>query len=349
MKKIITVIGVIAAFAVVLSSCTKEGGLLKTEDAKEMLQFKDHDELSATLSLVSNMSENERKQWENSQNFKSLGRISDEIYAKANPENFKSMEDFYSFVEKNSAYLQLEEDKDGQILNTKLYFTALRYIVGKDQFYQVGDIVSKVFEQGVASTHIDNIGELKNLDEKRFELSRKQEVSSNISTYSFDDCFERRPATKDLANDAGLDHTVRRDNGNQRTLMRITLHSYRTAVLPGGVNTVPAAAVEVEFHVRPYKKTLGIWYFCSRTITASACVVVDYLVPNNPAWQRFPWKDEVTSKSDSHYTKFSGIYQLYIGHDASGSRFHFGGFRCSAYTASTGTVTLNENTHILPC
>ncbi|MBI9069050.1 MAG: hypothetical protein JEZ09_17265 [Salinivirgaceae bacterium] len=254
MKNRITKISM--AFIIVMvcfTSCEKDKNF-NTEESKtsqesdNILCFKSVEDHQKTLNKVSAMNLQELIEYEDSQGYKSFGRKSDEIYYSVNPESFKSLDDLKDFVSINDEYLQLIEDENGEYtLETKYYYLANKYIMNNDNMYQINNTVYKVFNSGIASAPIEHTDILKMADES---IISKVAENYNIK-------FESNNKGEWCGNQT---RDVRSTNGKNRTYFRLTLNAFSP---PGGSGT----NAWVDFFARPYKKTLGVWYHCKRSIS----------------------------------------------------------------------------------
>jgi hypothetical protein len=116
-------------FALFISCQDNEDELIRNQEYGNMLYFETIEDCISELNKVLGMNEQERIQWETSKDFKSLGLESEKFYANINPKKFKSAEEIMKYVEKNSDFLQLVEDGNGQYeLDTRLSETPFRFL-----------------------------------------------------------------------------------------------------------------------------------------------------------------------------------------------------------------------------
>lgn len=241
-----------------ISSCSKDEVLnnTKSKESDKILRFKDLNEYNEVQRSVLSMNSQVLKAYEESKGYISFGRLCDELYNSIDPLNFKSTEEVKEFVTKNSKYLQFVEDEKGELeLETKFYNTAERYFFNNEKIFQIGDTVFKVFEEGTVKASFKDINIFK-------------QVGDNIDCYKQDTRFVFIPNTKSVTKnyksttdlqypyDCGNSVEFRSTNGNNRLKVEIE------SKLKGYTQTV------CHFIQRPYKKTLGIWFWCSRTMKA---------------------------------------------------------------------------------
>lgn len=225
---------VISVLLLSLFSCQKAEYAIS--DKNDMLVFKDEADFSNTVKKVSSMSEQERIAWEEAKGFTSFATICNAVYEKARPENFQTREEVFVFVANNDQYLELIEKEGEYTLETKLWYKADRFLLNEDCMMQIGDKVFKIFESGTASAAIEQKNVLKNMTEMEYKASLSEEPMLIAGAYGLADYYEK-------------DATEDRDRIHFRISCDKKGQTYR-----------------LEYMVRPYKKTLGIWYFCNRTL-----------------------------------------------------------------------------------
>jgi hypothetical protein len=260
---------------VFLTSCEKEViENVKNLSCSNMLYFETVEEYNTELNKVIKMNESELTQWEKSKGFISLGIEAERFYKSIDPNKFKSNDEIKQFVDENSSYLQLIEDKNGELeLETKFFNRIERYFLNKDNMFQIGDSVYKVFESAtiIASTA---------------DIDILSQVSDNINYYKQNANFRILSTNKFStvnqksvnADDCGTGQIWRSDNDNER--LKVEIEVYKS-----GSNSVTC-----HFISRPYNKVLGIWYWCSRSMKADINLNFRYFcrVLDNPAtytWQ----------------------------------------------------------------
>lgn len=254
-------------------ACNKENISPKSESETQILAFKDAEEYQNTLSLVSKMSDDEFTQWEKSRNFISFESRSKAVYQEANPEKFSTQAEVIEFVSQNDQYLQLIKEDNGDFtLETKLQKSAsIKRILNEDCMVQIGDIAVKFFASGVASAPSAFKQQLKDLSEKGF-LAENTDISQETPIAK----SKKNPNRKDIF---GKDYSNRIDEGSNRLYLGVECSDIVIPHLPFFND------YHIEYTIRPYHKTLGIWYFCSRTIEGSIKLGVEILWPNNAIQQ----------------------------------------------------------------
>lgn len=244
-----------------LSSCNKdESNLneLETEKDNTMLIFNSGNEFEATISEVIQLTDEELASYEQSKGYKSFGRAAEDFYRDIDFESFKSVEEFKSFVNNNSNYLQLIEDDNGELeLETKYYNLPERYLINKSHMVQVGENIHRYFKEGIVITNHQNIKALKrsDLDIKEFENKDEYTVLLNRDIYL--------KSLKSTSGNCGTGVSERSTDGKNRLKIELSLSSTFEP-------RWDISDLKVRYIQRPYKKTLGVWYWCSRTMKADA-------------------------------------------------------------------------------
>ncbi|NCD41839.1 MAG: hypothetical protein EOL88_07080 [Bacteroidia bacterium] len=326
---------------VLFSACEKQDSNsqldLRTTESK-MLIFEDQDQFVETLIKLVNMQPEERKQWEESQSFLSIGRKADEFYLSSNFEKFSSQEEILEYANKTDL-LQIVEDKGGISIEPIYHQHDYRFVANENGFYQIADNIFLVLEEVIISTDISNKNELSKINSFNYsefvdsEIIKAQKIFDDNPTYSL----------KDATYNCGTYHDQRVTSNNDRTYLRISVHSE---------NLVLGTHQWVSYTVRPYKKTFGVWYWCSRSISSNISIAADYLCyysqNSTPYWERVT---QETSCSNYSSSSFSGtLCSHMVSHNFYVTpQGHFGGYDCWADTPSTSpNVVLQANTFLCP-
>ena len=339
MKKVLLRRGVFSILlAASIVSCKKENvsplnGNLSSKS--QILKFENQSELTERLNFVLSANLEELIQYEDSKNFKSFGRISDEIYNKSNIENLKSQDELMNFVNLNSDFVRVIKDEQNEnVFETVLSSIPYRYLANIDQLFRVNNFVYKVYEDGLVATNVKNVSKLKSLNPKSLsELESSDEFRVML--------FKRevKYTNKDVANNCGTYASSSSTNTNDRTKIEMGIGYYDFY----DINNVPITALNNSVIVRPYKKTLGIWYYCTRTLSCDIKVAVDIL--KTTGWDRtYHYKYEA-GKSDSklEYVLDGGVISVGV---FARYNMHYGGYKCWADSPSTSPAFLNCNVHL---
>jgi hypothetical protein len=343
MKKSIFTLFIIA-FA--MTGCNKDQSevippstpTFKSDASSELLKFDDAEDFFETLELTASFDNTERTNWEDAQDFVSFGRACDEFYFSLNETIFEDDETVEEFVKSNSDKLQLIEDGNSEFsLETVLFKQDFRYFANKDKMFQIGDIVYLILEDGTVSADYSKIGKLKEINENNyFSFINDDDVSfsSSLTNTNRD--------LKDGTYNCGVWQEQRVTNNRERTYLRISIH---TTDVGNGTNQY------VNYLVRPYKKTIGIWYWCSRHISCNIKVAADYKVYTSSSswtWVRVNGSYACTDKYASSVSGNLCSQWISTGFQASPAG-HFGGYNCWADTPSTNpNVVLQANTFLCP-
>ncbi|MDR2907120.1 MAG: hypothetical protein LBU91_03925 [Bacteroidales bacterium] len=249
MKNNIIKTGIVAAFAMatIFTSCQKMDEETKQAVVEEILSVNSEEEYDDLLSQVEKMTDEEFAQWEQQRGFTSFYTQAQKAYAGLDPDKVQTQEEIFEYVKNNAQFLQLIESGEDYTLETTLseYSTATQRVLNQDRTIQIGNDMLKIFKTGTAKTAIENKQELVNMADEDFDgltASDKIEVKRNL-----------QPMTRDLLAKAYSSEVT---GGANRLYMGLEI-KFRVPVLtPNYV---------VEYTVRPYKRTLGVWFFCSWT------------------------------------------------------------------------------------
>ncbi len=342
------------AFIVIIamSACKKDQSNpqeSKNDPSTKILAFKNMEEYQQTLKEVSSLSSDERVAWEDAKGFKSFGRVCDEVYKNAHPENFTNIAEFNDLVVKNSNYLYLEKLANGELsLETVVSRSKDRYFLNNERMFQINQSVYKVLEQGVASTKVENVEKLKTVNEKNFlSYSKDSEIIIEANALKG---YATNNQLKDVAYDCGP--TAVNDyesSGNDRTEMFIDCGR--------SSNTQTTAWTWYSVRAKHRGGFFLPWLYCTRTISFDLKTRVDYktviaTVPDPNLWI---WNWNTASfAAHNNGTSAQILENTLYAPPVNGSvlntglyPYHFGGYDCWGDTPSSPTVNLECNISIL--
>lgn len=281
-------------------SCNKEDSIINNDDIS-ILKFSNEEEYTTSLSKVVQLSDEELLAFENNNGYKSLGRLSEEIYKNIDMDCFGSTDEIIAYVEENNEYLQLIDDGNGELeLETTFYDRADRYFLNKDKMYQIGDTVIKAFETGTVKASINDLDILKSLKSDDVNYNQDNPVYKAIANSDNGDI-----SLKSTAGSCGTSHTWRSTNGKNR--LKVKMNVYNN----GGKK------VKSHFIARPYKRTLRVWFYCSRTMKVDADFVVYYWdkSASGSSYERkeYPLSYYVNWQGLSKYERNQNIWCIHSG------------------------------------
>ncbi len=323
--------------ALFISSCTKSEVTKSTDryEAPKILSFESFEAFKEVKGKVISMSLKELEIYEESKGYKSFGRMCDEIYYSKGPEEFKSVEEIKEFVSKNNKYLQLTEDTNGEFsMGTSLRDNSNRYFINDDRMLRIGTSIYKVFETGVAMT-----------DEKNYEvlkgISNESSITlfpSNVHFTSFISIPSKIVASKDDENNCGVEiqHTV--TNGSNRTIIALSRGWWDGY----DINNVPVTVCEINAIVRPQKRTLGVWFNCTRTLSCDLKIAVD--INKESIWDRQYYYASESGTSAS-FLEYQFLDLATFGYWAT-PPMHFGGYDCWGSSPSAGPTYVQCNVEL---
>lgn len=166
-----------------LFSCSDE--ILENQDANyKILHFETEEQMKQALSKVLKMTTEEKQNWASINGFNSYGVQADLFYDKIDPERFKSESEIIQFVN-NSKYLKITTDendeKSVEIISGDNRF---RYFINNDMIFTVGDKAVKLIGKSTVSTCIDNLSELKLIEDiAQIEYNSDYSVKSPNTFY----------------------------------------------------------------------------------------------------------------------------------------------------------------------
>lgn len=166
----------------------------------------------------------------------------------------------------------------------------------------------------------------------KFDVPNLSELKVDSANYSkfYNKTIVSEIEDRDLPYNCGTYTDGRQTNGSNRTFMKLEIEF-------GNVGGLPH--VKYLSLVRPYKRILGIWYFCERTISCDVKFAVDTKAPDN-TWSRTFYTH--TETKHAYAIEKTYFYSGY-GYD---QFWHFGGYDSWGDTPDTNPVVLQCNTSL---
>lgn len=284
------------------------------------ITYNSYEEFSNELIKIVGMTTYEREKYEKENNYISFGRYCDELYDNINFEQFESQEDIITFVLANKKYLNLIDEGNGEYtVDVKYNDKFTRYMCGINKIFIIKDSAYKILEDKFISCGINYVDELDAITEKNYlcYIDRAE--------FSIFDGKLKPSVIKDNAvnNGKSKEATSTRDNNRTKSMAIIELappiFNYKATCYAGA-------------KVRPYKKTLGIWYYCKRTIELKTTFFVHYEI-DNTWYSTYGYTHNSTLYDFVH--EFSIIVPYYVD-DA-----HFGNVYVFGDTPDTSPAIIN--------
>lgn len=325
-----------------------------------ILRFESDEEYRKEVDKIRNLSEDEKKQYLESKGFhNSFAVRAMEVYEKLDIESKTSFAEVEEYVKNNSRYLTLtlDESSGEYFLETKLMNAPERYFVNEDHIFQIGENVFKVFDDKTLATDRNNLNEIKSIVRPEdFDIEERPGifVSKFHNTQSFSE--EIAEGRLDNTYNCGNNEKVDREDsgkGRDRTYIRLNVFAERP------YSDVPWA-IRSSWIIRPYKRTLGVWYFASRTITGNLKARVDFISDGDnsfPAlgdWVRRSYSDCFINTISPTYAYENGdILGYWISQTNPYNAvptFHFAGYDFWGDTPSVSLIPRVQcNVSILSC
>lgn len=344
-------LGVALIVILAMSACKKDAAdkssnpkiqsNIKSASAK-ILKFGSYNEFKKELEYITSATFEEKQKWEESKDFVSFGRASDEFYLSLDPEKL-NIEKLKGIVEQNPEYLILLKGEDGEYtLESAFWDNPLRRFINQDKLYQIGETIYKLFSFGTVSTNEYNIKKLKSITENNYLSFKNDADLLFINSHSSDKIL------KDGQYNCGKDIEDRVTNGNNRIYIHV--HNWNWDFEDNNFPSEDGTMNRTRYNVRPYKKTLGIWYWCIRHISCSIRIATDRYIYENetvttPGYYRRQNQDTPpTTYSDN----VEGFWDERISYDLGSPDYsHFGGYNCWGSQPSAGPVIIQCNTSIV--
>jgi len=210
--------------AALVTSCSQDEVSLTRKASPDILKFKSIEDYSKLTSKLVSLNTKELQEYEDAHGYKSFGRQSEDVYRSFNPENFNTTDEIKDFVKRNSQYLQLKDDGNGELeMETVLGSSVDRYVITESKMYQISDRVYKVFEEGTISTDLKNIEQL-----SRIEKADIISIIKNDKNFIFDPRaikISRSGRTGDYTNSCGRGDSWYKTNDRERIRLEIGVDS----------------------------------------------------------------------------------------------------------------------------
>lgn len=343
-KNYIYVLGVILLLS---TACTKEeidvDNKYRVEKvSSNILTFENNQEFIDAINYVKSCDFSELKSWENENDFKSFGRVCEELYASIDFNKFTKQSDFFDLVNEHSDYLQLIPNGDEEYtLETKAHNNPYRYFLNKDMIFQVGSVVYKMVDSELIASPVGNIENLKKLTVSNLDFHLK-DTSNYLQVTQTTRLNCDYIYTKDVGNNVGTYREDSETNDNNRT--KLVVQIYTADIMDQWTYAAIGTLLRANYLVRPYKKTLGIWYFCTRTISCNIRLRLDWKDTNGN------WQNQICTYSNSgtSASKLEGdVYSNYVsfGYWYNPSA-HFGGIDSWGRTPDTDKAEIKLNTGV---
>jgi hypothetical protein len=291
MKRFFIFAGLLATFC--LFSCNKEKDLQVSTKSGELISdpligdircFPTAEALSIELSHVLSLDIEDLIKYEKTNNISTFGRQCDEVYCSIIEIDTLLDEIKVSrWINKFPNFLELTQNDEGEMyFLPKLSNNPLRYIVGANRIYQVGDSsLCKIFNTGMLYTSTENVAILATIEEE--DLGNLTRTPDFLFVPSFSEDVSNR-----TTGNLGWNYTKSTTKNKDR--LKVAVNGFSIIGLGKSI------MYEVNVETRPYKKTLGIWYWCSRTITQNITIKVNVNGTNLA-----PYNDPYTGNSPQYH------------------------------------------------
>jgi len=202
--------------------------------------------------------------------------------------------------------------------------------------FKINKLVYKVFESGIALTPEENNSKLLSINENDIILKTYDSKITFIPDYESLNNYGK----KDDTYNEGLTASkkVQSSDGKDETRFSMAINYFDTYDIGG----FPMTIYQIRALVEAYKKSLGIWFRASRTISCDLKIAVD--AETTSGWERNLYYHQHTGTSTSYtYDVVLEGGVISIGY-WSRYNMHFGGYDSWGDTPSTPTAYLQKNT-----
>ena len=245
-KFTLLIMTLLMATTFLFTGCNKEKDLgttsiaLPSEGSGAMLCFSSTEEFVETRQLLLFIDKEERVKWEREHGFQSYATKCEKLFEAFESKGIESDDDIYAFVDTCPDYFYIYLDNDGEkYLRSYLEMDVLYAFVNENRLIRIGNRVYKVYDDGIfAAEDAESLSQI--------TIDNHHSFMDNSQGLLVFPRNEEKGDTKKI---------FRVTNGNDRTLAEFRLQE------------TPLFPWEVQFFMRPYHKSLGIWYWCNRHLS----------------------------------------------------------------------------------
>ena len=311
--------------------CEKKENLNERELVKassNIYKFENIEDFQKQLKEYYSLSEEEKAEYEKRKNFCSYARTCEELYKSIDFESFKTIEEYRNIAETYSDYIVMSKDSAGDyVMDVKSDAIPFSCFLNKDMMFQIDDDLYKY----VGNDYI--IGDVSLKDEM------KNITTLNLVEYLEDTAkykrlfYHKTEQTRDPAYNCGIGQQTEIVNGNNKTRIEIYQELYCQS---------QTALFIVHYLIRPLKRTAGVWFWCSRTISCDLNARADMYCMGAWSYQTGHYANSGTSAS-----KLEGDLVYHQKWNVTvAPQMHIGSIDSWASTPSTGRVNLTCNPNL---
>lgn len=286
------------------------------------------------MEFLNALSEDERRDYERINNFKSLYTLVYEVYEMFDMETLEDQKALEGYISRNSDYLALISNEFNE-LEYYPYYSNNEYsmLANSERILIVDNHCLKVCDDGLIATSLDNIDFLYSIHDIH---AKNVPENDRISIVLFED-DENSPKSS-CAPKNNVDHVPKPTQGRYRTKLKLVASGYQI-IYNNGILLPNVNIVRNFGRVRPYRRTLGIWYHAVRTITGHIKYSLNYKFNNSLLGLYTHSVDESLSPKKRFKSEVNRSFP--VGGYSYGVKFK--NISSWGTTPSTGTVSINCN------
>lgn len=256
--------------------------------------FENSNMLMQKIQRMEKLDDETRQIEENNSGNKSLYTLIYELYEEVNIEELNSIEELKDHISKYPDFLKIKD-------NEQEYYPVYSenpysIIAGTNRLFQVNEFYFKVFDDGLLISDKENINDLKSIKESKIQNLKR--TNNSFGTVLFKENVMAKATCDPYLN---IERTT---NNKERTKLKAS-SSYTNDY--NNVNNYPYSVISSFVRIRPYKKTLGVWYHCQRTISGHVKYTVKYTVAGVSEIQSYSENTSVSPQKKFSVTITNGI------------------------------------------
>ncbi len=316
--------------SLLFSRCSKEDHvnnfgkdtITLNKSGNQIPEFRTFEDLFSAMEQLNLMGEDDRRQYEQANGYKSLLTYVYEIYEGINMDSLQSESDLLNHIAKYPNHITLRQNESGEN-EYHPYFSDNEFsiVAGANRMLLVENFCYKIFDDGILIVDADNINLIADIDGPYGEDVPPNELIIPGIVPKGDDEPVPLPSCNSNKN------VHRNTDGSERTKLKLRCHQMPVSQDQTRVRTFG--------RIRPYRKIFGIWFHCRRTVSGQITYKVEYLRGITHEIEVNETVNPTLSYSQTRYLNHLNPPNQHA------SNIHFVSISSHGTTPSTGVASIN--------